>query len=434
MDLTTILETFISSIFVGTFFVYYGCKLFNKCFKLNYKLIITTILLIIFVTFNYLFLDNILKTTFLYLTVLLAYKILFDKIILRCAVASFISYLNLVLGEVIFIIIISILSLLGVAIDISSLLGAITTNVIIVFFALTVGRMMRNKVSMFLQKIKDYSKITLIITFSLLLAVFCSLFYKVYFHKCEFDIYLIFNVLLVITLAYIAYVVLKQYYDKIRLGDEYEKYVEYSKQSEKLVDQYSISQHENKNELIIIRSMVHKNNNKLLEYLDEIIASKDNIDEAWIRHLRYLPFGGLKGIIHNKISEMKDNGINVFLNISKKIGRSKLKDLTIKNNNQLSKIVGVFLDNAKDAALCSQEKEVSLCAYVDNNEIVFEISNTYLDKTDLSKISQPGVTTKGKGHGYGLTLVDSILRENKMFQNETKQIDKYFIQILKITI
>ena len=111
-----------------------------------------------------------------------------------------------------------------------------------------------------------------------------------------------------------------------------------------------------------------------------------------------------------------------------------MKDLTIKNNNQLSKIIGVFLDNAKDAALCSHEKEVSLCAYVDNNEIVFEISNTYLDKTDLSRISQPGVTTKGKGHGYGLTLVDSILRENKKFQSETKQIDKYFIQVLKITI
>ena len=68
---------------------------------------------------------------------------------------------------------------------------------------------------------------------------------------------------------------------------------------------------------------------------------------------------------------MKDNDINVFLDISKEINNCKLKQLTTKENNQLSKIIGVFLDNAKEAAQVSVKKEVSVCAYIDKEDVVF---------------------------------------------------------------
>ena len=129
---------------------------------------------------------------------------------------------------------------------------------------------------------------------------------------------------------------------------------------------------------------------------------------------------------------MKDNGINALLNISKDIENSKLKELSIKENNQLSKILGVFLDNAKEAAFLSEDKEVSVSVYIDDSDIVFEISNTYTGDIDLSKIYTIGGTTKGKGRGYGLVLVDSIIKENKIFTNEVKKVDKYFVQVLKI--
>lgn len=427
-----VIQYFISGIFLGIYFLYIGSKFFGEKLPKSFKLILTGLLLMIFITANYMWLDNFLKTAALYLAVLITYRIVFRKNILQCAISSFLTITFLAIGEVIFIILVSSLEFTGIISDLTFLMGAVISNLAISIFAVSLGLIIYKPVNKFIGKIREHSKVTLVITFFLLLAAMSSLFYKIYFHDIKFDIYLIFNLFLVLTLAYIAYIIIKQYYDKIKLGEEYKKYVEYSKQSEKLVNQYSISQHENKNELIIIRSMVHRNNKKLIEYLNEIISTKDNINDGWIRYLQYLPFGGLKGIIHNKICEMKENNIKVFLNISKNIVNSQLKDLTVKENAQLLKIIGVFLDNAKDAAIISVEKEVSICIYFDDGKIFFEISNTYNSEVDLSKINIAGITTKGKGRGYGLALVESLIRENKIFINETKKKDNYFVQTLKI--
>ena len=176
--------------------------------------------------------------------------------------------------------------------------------------------------------------------------------------------------------------------------------------------------------------MVHKNNKKLLEYLDEIISNKNNIESSWIKYLTYIPFGGLKGILHNKISDMKENDINVFLSVSKEVGRSKLKNLTMKENNYLSKIIGVFLDNAKEAAINSKEKEVSVCIYMEEESIVFEISNSFEGEVDLNTIYNSGHSSKGRNRGYGLSVVKTIVDENNIFKNETQIINGYFIQRL----
>lgn len=432
MELATVLNVLCSSAFVSIYFAFSGTRLFrNKMPKTLFNVLII-IFLFLFISINYLVVDNMVKSGILYIVVLIAYRLLFHKSMIQCAIASFVAYLGTGLGEVLFIAVISLLNLFGIFPSVTNLGGDALANSIIVLFSTLFIFLIYRPANKMLEKIKEHNKFTIIITFSLLLVAICVLFYKLSFHKYEVDSYLIFNLVLIIALSYISVVIIKQHYDKTKLSDEYEKYVEYSKQSEKLVDLYSVSQHENKNELIIIKSMVHKTNKELLEYLDEIITSKDYFDESWIRHLQYLPFGGLKGIIHNKISEMKDNGINALLNISKDIENSKLKELSIKENNQLSKILGVFLDNAKEAAFLSEDKEVSVSVYIDDSDIVFEISNTYIGDIDLSKIYTIGGTTKGKGRGYGLVLVDSIIKENKIFTNEVKKVDKYFVQVLKI--
>ncbi len=434
MELSYVIQSIISSMCVAFFMTYNGYKMFFKKIKINFISLFMLVILTLLITINYLFLDNIARTSFAYTIVLIAYMVFLKKPILQCAITSFISCVQIALGEVLFIGFFLILNFFGVSLNTNNLGGNVLANLIIVLFSILTSLIIYKPVNKLLNKIKEHNKITLIITFMLFVTVNCTLFYKLYFHEYQFDKYLLFNLFLLIALAYIAFILIKQQYDKSRISDEYERFVEYSKHSERLVDQYSISQHENKNELIIIKSMVNKNNKELLEYLNEIISSKDNIDEAWIRYLRYLPFGGLKGIIHNKISDMKDHGINVFLDISKNIGNCNLKRLTVKENNQLFKIIGVFLDNAKEAAILSKDKEVSVCVYLDNKEVVFEISNTYANEIDLSKIYNIGASTKGKGRGYGLALVDSIIKENKIFKNEVKKIDNYFVQILRINI
>lgn len=432
VDIRYIFEIFISSIIVGTYFIYCGKKFFNTSLSRTIYNILLILFLIVFVFINYLFLDNMVKMMTLYIVVLFVYKLVFKKNVAQCAIASLVSYLLLALGETIFLFVLSLLHYMNVISSIDAFTGTILANYFICLFGLIILLFIRMPVAATIARVKENNKFTLIFTFSIVLTAICALFYKMQILNWKYDDMLFLNIVLVISMIYIGIVIIKQHLEKSKISDDYEKYLEYSKQNETLVEQYSMSQHENKNELIIIRSMVHKSNTKLLEYLDEIIEAKDNIKDAWIRYLRYIPFGGLKGIFHNKVSVMKEEGINVFLSISKDVTKSCLKDLNMKENNQLSKIIGVFLDNAREAALSSSEKEVSICVYMEDAVVVFEISNTYSSIVDIERMYVSGFSSKGKKRGYGLALVKTFVEEGSIFENITDVKDEYFVQILKV--
>lgn len=428
-----ILNAIISGLFIGPYLVYTGSKLLQVKLKFTFRNLIIALMVMLFCILSYIYLDNGAKMMIVYIVVLFSFKSMFKKNLSQCAVAALISYLLLTVGELLFMIGIAVFNQINSIGNTEVFKGNLFVNVSITTVALLLLFLLKKTLNRIVARTKENNKFALIFTCAILLMALCVLFYKIYFSGFKFDETLVLNVMLIASITYIGVVILKQRYDKAKISEEYETYVEYSKQSEKLVEEYSISQHENKNELIIIKSMVHKSNKRLLEYLDEIIISKDNIESAWIRHLRYIPFGGLKGIFHNKISVMKELGINVFIDISKQIGKSSLRDLTIKENNQLSKVIGVFLDNAKEASLLSNKKEVYIAIFLDSKDVIFEISNSFSESgIDLTKIYDSGRSTKGKGRGYGLSLVKTIIDENSMFQNETKIVDEYFVQLLKV--
>ena len=363
MDIEYIIEIFGSSIFVGMFFLYAGYKFLGTKYEKTAKNIIASLALIIFITFNYLFLNNELKMMVLYIAVLFVYRIIYNKSLPQSATASLMAYLMLVVGELLFAIEVAITSKVFSLFAIDIFYGDFIVNVMISLLATLFTLLIYKYIRKVIAKIKDNNKIIMVFTFAVILIAICSLFYRLSFNDWSFDRIFVFNSVLIVCMAYISIIIIKQQIEKAKISDDYEKAVEYSIKSEKLIERYSISQHENKNELIIIKSMVHKNNKRLLDYLNEIIKEKDNIEDAWIRFLRYLPFGGVKGIIHNKISEMKSQGIEVFLDISKAIEKSFLKELNVKENNQITKIIGVFLDNAKEAAVEAEEKKVTILIY-----------------------------------------------------------------------
>lgn len=432
MDTFHIISVLIGSIFVSTLFIMSGRKILNCNFSKNINVVLSFVILTFSIFISSLYLDNALKMVVIYIVALFTNKMMFDKSLFQCAVTSLLSYLLLSAGEVLVAILVSIALKLELITDASTLKGHIFVNILIslstYLFLLLFYKLIRKVVT----KLDEGNKFTFIFAFGILLTLLCTLFYNLFSNDYTFNKNFILSILLIVAVSYISLIIIKQNYDKNSISNDYENYINYSKQSEKLVEQYSISQHENKNELIAIRSMVFKSNKKLLEYLDEIINNKDNIEHAWIRYLRHIPFGGLKGIMHNKVSEMMDSDIKVFLNISNEVGKSSLRKLSVKENNQLSKIIGVFLDNAMESAILSDKKEVSINIFLDGSIVVFEIANTYKEKIEIDKIYESRYTSKGKNRGYGLTLVKNIVDKSNKITNETKIDNEYFIQILKI--
>ena len=102
------------------------------------------------------------------------------------------------------------------------------------------------------------------------------------------------------------------------------------------------------------------------------------------------------------------------------------------SNRELSQLIGIYFDNAIEAAVDSKKKQVSLEIYKIKNNIFFVITNTYKGKIKLRNVIKKGFTTKGKEHGKGLYFANKITNSSSEFANDTKVIGDYFIQKLEI--
>jgi two-component system sensor histidine kinase AgrC len=167
-----------------------------------------------------------------------------------------------------------------------------------------------------------------------------------------------------------------------------------------------------------------------ISYIDKILKNeKDDYNIELLKKLHYLPQGGLKGLIYYKIEQMIDKKIDVYVDISSNLKNTKvLKD----NLQDISKIIGVYLDNAIEAALNADKKYIIIESYMEDDNIVFKFSNTYKESVDLNKVDKEGYTTKGEGKGYGLSLVKDILENNKTFSQERELNGIYYVQKLYI--
>ena len=102
---------------------------------------------------------------------------------------------------------------------------------------------------------------------------------------------------------------------------------------------------------------------------------------------------------------------------------------------EFSRILGILIDNAIEAASECDKKEVNIMfrsSYKDNVEIV-KIENTYKNKdVDLSKIFTKEVSSKNNHMGMGLWEVNQIINRFNHIKIVPSKDDKYFSQQLEI--
>lgn len=102
---------------------------------------------------------------------------------------------------------------------------------------------------------------------------------------------------------------------------------------------------------------------------------------------------------------------------------------------QFSRMLGILLDNAIEAASTSNEKQVEI-RFRDsqrNNTQIIIIQNTYTNKdVDTKKIFEKGFSEKQEHMGMGLWEVNQIIKQNNNINLITNNDDKYFKQQLEI--
>ena len=239
------------------------------------------------------------------------------------------------------------------------------------------------------------------------------------------------NIIFLSVIILIVFVIFKNESKYDRLKEENRQMLNYVTKYEKIITAQGKANHEFKNQLMVIRGYAQMNSNKIIDYIDEIVEDSNKAGSSYlISQLNNFPDGGIKGLLYYKLSIMEDENIKYSINVEKGV-KTKLKTLSTNNYKNITKILGVLLDNAIDASKKSKHKKINISVIKDNKNIIFKIYNTYKGKIDIEKVGT-GYTSKGKGHGYGLRLVKDIINEDKLFNISHNLEDNYFVSSLYI--
>lgn len=239
------------------------------------------------------------------------------------------------------------------------------------------------------------------------------------------------NILFMFSIIIVIVIVLRNESKYEQLKEENKQMLNYVTKYEKIITAQGKTNHEFKNQLMVIRGYAQMHSDKILEYIDEIVKDSNKAGSSYlISQLNNFPDGGIKGLLYYKLSIMEDENIKYSINVEKGV-KTKLKTLSINNYKNITKILGVLLDNAIDASKKSKHKKINISVIKDNKNIIFKIYNTYKGKIDIEKVGT-GYTSKCKGHGYGLRLVKDIINENKVFDISHDLEDNYFVSSLYI--
>lgn len=241
------------------------------------------------------------------------------------------------------------------------------------------------------------------------------------------------NILFVIVIVLIFITIIKNEDKYEQLKQENKQMYTHVTKYEKIITEQGKANHEFKNQLMVIRGYAQMNSSKLIDYIDSITKDASKTQSSYlISQLNKFPEGGIKGLLYYKLSVMEEEKIKYELDVETGV-KTKLNVLSVNMYKNITKILGVLIDNAIEASKKSKKKIILISVTKDKSSVIFNISNSYSGKIDLSKLGS-GYTSKGFGHGYGLRLVNDILNETNSFIVKNDVVNGYFVSELTVKI
>ena len=372
--------------------------------------------------------DSSLYTIIIFFINIMSYKLIFNLTIEESTISTgilmFLVYISEIIISIIFMI-------LFVADDIMN------SNIILIIINFFI--MMLNIILVNIEKIKrplskfyfaitnDKSKSSIV--FIMLLIIEAS--YLTYSLATDFswNITSITNVLIMIIMIVITiiFVINKNSYTK--LSSEYDSLFSYIKNFEEWIEKEQLNRHEYKNQLAVLRCLTKDKKTK--NKIDEILEENINVEGETIHELKDLPKGGLKGLMYYKTIIAQKNKLKLTFNVSID-KKSIINKLSEKEMNILCKLIGIYFDNAIEAASETRKKNILVEVYDLKEKTNIVISNTFKNSSLFEKRNEKGVSTKGRGRGNGLHFAKNILSKNDWIEEKQELVDGYYIQKLII--
>ena len=309
------------------------------------------------------------------------------------------------------------------------LLYIITNLLVCIFSVILINiKIINNKIRAFYLSVIPKRSLINIIYFILIIIGLSLLTYNLSI-TWNWDANYITNIVIIVTLGVTTYIFIDNKYNYNKLVDEYDNLFNYIQNFEDWIEKEQLNRHEYKNQLAVLRDITKEKKTK--DKINEILEDNINIEGDIINQLKILPKGGVKGLMYYKLVIAQKNKINLAIDVSTK-KTSVLNKLSEKRVKDLCRLIGIYFDNAIEAASKTRKKRVLIEIYDLKDRVNIVFSNTFKNSDLIDHKDEKGVSSKGKGHGNGLYFAKKILSKNNWLEEKQEIIDGYYIQKLSI--
>jgi len=279
-----------------------------------------------------------------------------------------------------------------------------------------------------IEKLKNTTElITLLVTFFLLIP---NLMMILYYHdqKPLPLALIIINIIAIIATFFINIFNTRRGIKLVQTEEELMSEKIYSKTQHQLVDSLRTFKHDYNNTLQTIHGYIFTNDMEGLKtFFDQILTESKTITVLDKLSPELFRNPSLFGLVTAKFEYAKSKEVTMNLEIYADLNSIDMKTY------DFTRTLGIFLDNAIEAAAGSEKKVVNFYAVERNNKITIDISNSFSDTgLKIDDINKKGVSSKGENRGLGLYKVKEILSRYPKIKHEASANAGMFLQKLVI--
>ncbi|WP_159413165.1 sensor histidine kinase [Ruminiclostridium josui] len=212
---------------------------------------------------------------------------------------------------------------------------------------------------------------------------------------------------MLIIVVYVVITSIKRELDLRSKQIQFDSLQEYTGSLEKLYTDMRTFRHDYIN---ILSSMIGYIENKDIESLeryfnDKILPLSRGIESNNFKlgALKNLKIPEIKGIISSKLIRAQELNIDVLLEVAEPIYKVNIDII------DLSRIVGILLDNAIEAAVNCEKPSLKLALIKKENSVLIVVINSLFEEVMIHKIYEKGFSTKGSNRGIGLYNLKQII-------------------------
>lgn len=230
--------------------------------------------------------------------------------------------------------------------------------------------------------------------------------------------------------------VLKSYEERMRIQQQVaylENLQDYTSNLEKVYTNLRSFKHDYINIMTSMSAyLAEEKYEDLTEYFEKHILPLKyilNSNTENLNRLMNIKILEIKSLLSAKLMYAIELGIEVSIDIPDTIENIPMEPVDI------VRILGIYLDNACEAAIESQHPILNFSMAKTDCAVVIIISNSFVDHgLNIADMKKSSVSTKGEQHGMGLYNVDQILNSYDNIFHETYIENSCFYQHMQIAL